>query len=44
MAEKKATMRNAGRVYAEKPEGTRLRGRHTRIWEGNIKTDHKEVG
>jgi hypothetical protein len=44
MVERKAGMRNAGRVQAEKPEGTRPRSRYTPISEDNLKMDHKEVG
>jgi hypothetical protein len=37
-------LRNAQEILVGEPEGNRPRGRCRRRWEGNIKTDLREVG
>jgi hypothetical protein len=36
--------RNAYRVLVGKPEGKRPLGRHSRVWENNIKIDLTDTG
>jgi hypothetical protein len=37
-------MRNANKLWVEKPGSKISRGRLGRKWEDNIKTDRKEIG